>query len=475
MDRPTHLGKYEITGLLGKGAMGVVYKGYDAHILRSVALKTVRKDLVTDDEENIFARFEHEAQAAGGLSHPGIVAVYEYGEEGNIVYLSMEYVEGHDLGEYFTRGTLFSLEDTICIVVQLLDALGHAHEQGVVHRDIKPANIILTKGGRLKVTDFGIAHIYSSELTQIGTVMGTPSYMAPEQYLGVPVDGRADLFSVGVLLYQLLTGQKPFHGSYEQIAYSVCHVSAQRPSAVAPERVSPKFDPVVETALAKKPEDRFATAQAFKEALLATYSAPVAATVSTEARIIDAEPVHASNERGAAKPATDSFASSDRSLPPPGWDPSVLKKVEQQLARFVGPFARIMVKKAAAAGTDLDVLYTQLAGELENADERKAFLSARPQVGNGGTAAVKGSPSAVFGTPVAASEAVPGTGGQITQDTIDKAVLELTLFLGPIAKVLARRAAVQCSSRQQFYLVLAENLEDDRDRQRFLQSVGIAH
>lgn len=239
MDKPIRLGKYEILDTLGKGAMGVVYKGFDPHIHRPVALKTIRLDLLDDDVENIFARFENEAKAAGRLSHPGIVAVYEYGEEGSVAYIVMEYVEGYTLGEYFSRQIQFSLEDSISILVQLLDAIGHAHEQGVVHRDIKPSNIILTQAGRLKVTDFGIAHIQSSELTQVGMIMGTPYYMAPEQYLGVRVDGRADLYAAGVLLFYLLTGQKPFDGSREQLSYSVCNMPAPRPSIVAPGSAPP--------------------------------------------------------------------------------------------------------------------------------------------------------------------------------------------------------------------------------------------
>src|SRR5512147_2603353 len=242
---PAQLGKYAITEVLGKGAMGVVYKGFDPHIRRIVALKTIRKDLMDDDQEaTLLARFHNEAQAAGRLSHPGIVGVYEWGEEGDVAFLAMEYVEGNSLREYFVRGTRFDGRDMVSVMAQLLDALQHAHEQGVWHRDIKPANIIVMKNGKLKIADFGIARIDSSNLTQTGAVMGTPGYMAPEQYSGNLVDWRADIFSAGVVMYQLLTGVRPFIGNPDVIAYKICHEQPPRPSDVNPGSGSAEFDSV---------------------------------------------------------------------------------------------------------------------------------------------------------------------------------------------------------------------------------------
>ena len=200
----TRLGKYEITEVLGKGAMGIVYKAFDPNIRRTVAIKTIRKELIDDDHAGqMIARFRNEAQAAGRLSHPGIVAVYDYGEDDALSYIAMEYVQGNPLREYFNRKTQFAERDIVSIMVQLLDALAYSHEQGVVHRDIKPANLIVMTNGKLKVADFGIARIDSSSLTQIGSVMGTPGYMAPEQYAGDSIDWRADIFSAGVVLYPL--------------------------------------------------------------------------------------------------------------------------------------------------------------------------------------------------------------------------------------------------------------------------------
>ena len=252
--------------------MGVVYKGFDPHIRRTVALKTIRKELIDDDQAaTLLARFQNEAQAAGRLSHPGIVGVYEWGEAGDLAFIAMEYVQGNSLREYFNRGTRFEARDAVSIMAQLLDALHYAHEQGVWHRDIKPANLIIMNNGKLKIADFGIARIDTSNLTQAGAVMGTPGYMAPEQYSGDTVDWRADIFSAGVVLYQLLTGVRPFIGNPEALAYKICHEQPALPSEADPGRCTTQFDAVATKALAKPPEARYQTALAFREALLASF------------------------------------------------------------------------------------------------------------------------------------------------------------------------------------------------------------
>jgi len=179
------LGKYQITEVIGRGAMGVVYKAFDPNIRRTMAMKVVRLDAMDDGRmPAMLARFRNEAQAAGRLSHPGIVGIYDYGEDRGLAYIAMEYIEGNSLREYLSRGTRFGQRDVVSIMVQLLEALAYAHEQGVWHRDIKPANLIVMRNGKLKIADFGIARIESSNLTHVGVVMGTPGYMAPEQYTG---------------------------------------------------------------------------------------------------------------------------------------------------------------------------------------------------------------------------------------------------------------------------------------------------
>src|SRR5882762_287866 len=182
--------------------MGVVYRSFDPHIRRPVALKIIRRDLLDDDGAGAFsARFRNEAQAAGSLLHPGIVAVYEYGEENEFAYIAMEYVEGNSLRHYFEQKVRFGIQDVVSVMSQLLEALQYAHDRGVWHRDVKPANIIIMSTGQVKVTDFGIARIESSMLTQVGAIMGTPGFIAPEMYLGDSFDHRIDVFAAGVVLY----------------------------------------------------------------------------------------------------------------------------------------------------------------------------------------------------------------------------------------------------------------------------------
>lgn len=267
-EQPATLGKYRITRILGEGAMGVVYEAIDPLIERRVALKTVRKDLldkVAADE--ILARFKREAQAAGRLNHPGIVSVYEYAEDGDTAFIAMEFVEGEELDEIFQRGERPKIEYIQGIILQLLDALQYAHEQGIVHRDIKPANIILMANGKIKVADFGIAHVDSSSLTQSGAVLGTPAYMSPEQCLGQAVDARSDLFSVGALLYYLVTGEKPFAGdNFYTIMQRVLNTEPDPPTLL--NNTLPKaIDGVIARALAKKAGARYQSAAEFAEAV----------------------------------------------------------------------------------------------------------------------------------------------------------------------------------------------------------------
>ncbi|MFC1524493.1 serine/threonine protein kinase [Thermodesulfobacteriota bacterium] len=262
------LGKYDITGELGKGAMGVVYKGIDPMIGRTVAIKTINKNaLESEAAEEMLARFKQEARSVGRLSHPNIVVVYEYSEDGDIGFISMAYVKGRELKSYFDNNELFSLPSIVKIMRQLLDALNFAHQQKIVHRDIKPSNIMVMDNGHIMITDFGIARIESSELTQVGTTMGTPSYMSPEQCMGSRVDGRADIFSAGVIFYQLLTGEKPFTGgTIASIYHKILNVDPVPPADLSLQ-VPRALNEVVTKSLAKRPEDRYQTAAEFAEAI----------------------------------------------------------------------------------------------------------------------------------------------------------------------------------------------------------------
>ncbi len=261
------LGKYELLKILGKGAMGVVYEGYDPIIHRRLAIKTVKLPDPDDTEaRGELARFKREAQASGRLSHPNIVGVFDYGETSEIAYIVMEFVDGTTLKQIMDRKERFELTEIVRIMEGLLTGLQYSHERGVVHRDIKPANIMMTSTGEVKIADFGIARIESSSLTQAGTMMGTPSYMSPEQFMGQTVDARTDIYSSGVMLYQLLTGEKPFDGGLTAMMHKVLNTEPLPPSALSV-TVPHSFDSVVRRAMAKRPGDRYASAADFAKAL----------------------------------------------------------------------------------------------------------------------------------------------------------------------------------------------------------------
>ena len=270
---PQTLGRYQLERVLGKGAMGIVYEALDPKLHRKVAIKTILISQLDEETAKDFSmRFVREAHAVARLNHPNIVQVYDFGEEGDIAYLVMEFIRGDELKSTLSTGRQFDRKECVRIMCELLDALEFAHEAGVVHRDIKPANVMLDSQGRAKLTDFGVARVTDSdrthaERTQAGTVVGTPAYMSPEQIQGQRIDRRTDIFSAGVILYQFLTGQKPFTGEGAwTVAKKIIQEDPPMPSSINM-ALSPEFDRVVAKALAKDPDQRFATAREFSQAL----------------------------------------------------------------------------------------------------------------------------------------------------------------------------------------------------------------
>src|SRR5258708_35139894 len=268
-EHPEAIGKYRVTRPLGKGAMGMVYEGFDPIIERRVAIKTILGEYLEAAEmQEAVARFKREAQAGGRLQHPSIVGVYEYGQDGEMAFIVMEYVEGRELKRMLADGPRFELIEIFEIMKQLLGALDYSHKQGVVHRDIKPANVMIMPGPKVKVMDFGIARLESSSLTQVGTVVGTPTHMSPEQLMGIPADGRADIWSSGVILYEMLTGTNPFLAETPAaVMHRVLQLEPDPPSSLNA-ALPPGFDGVLARALAKKADQRFQTAKEFNAALL---------------------------------------------------------------------------------------------------------------------------------------------------------------------------------------------------------------
>ncbi|KJR42246.1 serine/threonine protein kinase [Candidatus Magnetoovum chiemensis] len=265
--KPT-LGRYVVERELGRGAMGIVYLGKDPKIKREVAIKTLRYDEIEEEQkEEIKERFFREAESAGRLMHPNIVKIFDAGEEQEIAYLAMELLTGTNLTGYCSKKNKLGFSEVVKIVLSVADALDYAHSNGVVHRDIKPANIMLMDNKEIRVTDFGIARIMESTKTQTGAVLGTPSYMSPEQIAGKKVDGRSDLFSLGVVFFEMLTGEKPFKGdSIATLMYNI--TSAKRPTAKDIDTKIPTcISDIINKLLEKEAENRYPSGKELIEAI----------------------------------------------------------------------------------------------------------------------------------------------------------------------------------------------------------------
>jgi eukaryotic-like serine/threonine-protein kinase len=485
------IGKYIVLETLGEGAMGIVYKALDPLIQRTVALKTIqRREAVAQGVGAPSAmRFRNEAQAAGRLNHPGIVSVYDYGEcsdeTGDAGYIAMEYVQGPTLAECARRPRL-PLADVLSIVSQLLDALHCAHSQNVWHRDIKPGNLILTAEGQLKVADFGIARVDATVLTQDAWSMGSPGYMAPECYTGVAIDHRVDLYACGVLLYELLTGTRPFRGSPGAVMYQAMHETPPPLAQALPGHSAIEaFEVVVARALAKQRDERYSSAFEMRDALHV-----VAASAGLEV------PPRASSDtvnsllKPASIPHQDPAADSKPNAlttPPPAAQavrrvptapltpatPAAAPRTDTQsaflseLARLLqpqfGPMAAMVVRDAAKRHPNAAALVACLAHELSDPQDRRAFLAQAQRAHPHANASADKPPAAAL--PVLGTE-------PLSQALLARAETVLVQQLGPIGKVLVRRAAQQHSSKEAFLHALADAAADAVDRAQLMAKLN---
>ena len=312
MAAPTVIGRYEIVAELGRGAMGSVFKALDPLVGRTVALKTIHSAaLEGEHSEEYRARFYREATACGVLAHPAIVPVFDVGEHEGAPFLVMEYVEGRTLADALKKGERFTLDRVCEIGQQLAEALGYAHRQGVIHRDIKPANILLTSrqvygSERPRITDFGIAKLAASEITTTGQLLGTPSFMPPEQFTGAPIDGRADLFSLGVILYALATGDQPFPGeTVTAVSYKIVYTEPVPPTKLNPS-IPAGLEAVILKCLAKNPAGRYQTGDELAQDLATLRANPNATSLLATA---PAAPASDPNATLAAAPGSISHPS----------------------------------------------------------------------------------------------------------------------------------------------------------------------
>lgn len=377
MEQPVakHFGRYEIVAELGRGAMGVVYKARDPQIDRMVAVKTVSMwGQQPEEVEEFRLRFMNEAQAAGRLHHSGIVSVFDVGEnpENKDPYIVLEYVDGESLNRILAREKKLSLGRALKLAEEIADALDYAHAQGVIHRDVKPANILLTQEGHAKIADFGIAKLNLAHFTLPGRVLGTPAYMAPEQLSGAGCDGRSDVFSLGVILYAMVTGHSPFHGDS---ATTVCYKVANRePIAASALDMSlpPQLDAVISRAMAKDPNERYQRAADFAEDLriLQQHYKP-GATTSSLTRVLSA------GTRSALNPGLMQTGSGQR---------NTAASVAAAGSALLNFFTRARI-------TDLILGALTLVLLLIAVVQSKLFVTV-PQMGSNGTGAALVSPSA---------------------------------------------------------------------------------
>jgi serine/threonine-protein kinase len=437
---PAQIGRFHIQALLGRGAMGVVYKAYDPDIERPVAIKLIQADLLCgDSRQGYLARFRSEAKVAGRCVHSNSVAVYDYSVQGDNPYLVMEYVDGTDLGRAKRNHLPIDDAAVMHIALQVLDALSYAHSLDIVHRDIKPGNIMLTARSGVKVADFGISRLISLEATQSAAVLGTPSYMAPEQCRGTKVDGRSDLFSLGCVIYELLSGERAFSGgNYAEVIYNLMHVP-HRPLAELRPDISPAMAAVVDRALAKAPDQRFETAAAMATELRGIGNDTAAQPVSNgEApTILIVPPQGQADANGTARPAID--------------DPS-LATIERRLASYLGPMAAYKLRQALGRSDTAIGFCELLSQELPEGAARDNFVRDTMEL-------------------LSRNPSVDGTAAKRTaaEDAAELELLTRALarVMGPIAPHLVRRAQARGLRAAELESACTAMIDNPQQRARF--------
>jgi eukaryotic-like serine/threonine-protein kinase len=451
---PRRIGKYKIRGFIGQGALGIVYRGYDADIDRLVAIKMIHPHL---RDEAISLRFKHEARAAARCVHRNIVMVFDFGMHDDSPYMVMEYVEGIDLRSFLKSNRTLSVRESCDIILYVLQALEYAHKNGVVHRDIKPGNILLLDDGMVKVADFGVARIETSVLTNVGDVIGTPLYMSPEARNGSLVDNRADLFTVGVVLLELICGARPKR--HLRSPDDAVRLLMQSPLG-DDERAD--FRRLFKKALAVMPEERFQTAREFSNELKSIISPnqiykpdleTLAATILTT--------------------MAGKVAPKNQSRPPPSQLTLTLeasKQLSSILSTYLGPVATYLIKSASTKSRDFDELVGKLAKRIPSQGERLQFVKKLEHTSLRTFYRGSGTPGTGLG-PTPNDQAVenPSRPREFSQEQLRQVTKDLIVFLGPVAPNLVRRTAKRARDLRQLYLLLSEHINSAKDRRQFLK------
>jgi serine/threonine protein kinase len=413
---PAQIGRYEIIGELGRGAMGVVYKARDPLIGRTVAIKTVALELSRDEADAFEQRFYREATSAGRLNHSNIVTIHDVGKSESVAYIAMEFLQGRSLREILDSGVVLPFERIADIVAQVADGLAFAHEHGIVHRDIKPPNVMVLDSGWVKITDFGIALLPTGSRTLAGTVFGSPKYMAPEQVVGSRVDGRADIFSLGAVLYEMLTGVPPFFGGeLNAVLYQVINELPAAPSSRNPS-IPPAFDYIVAKAMAKHPDDRYASAQAMAFDLRHVGALQQPVSGPPAARTLERRAVRRRKGETTASVASAPAVTTSEAATTAATEASAVLRERRNLVVFGVPIALLVVvtasallarhapNRAPAVATRVEATTATVVPAVVGLDAaRPSNSESEPPVRSGSSVAEDGS-----NPPRPAASAVPG-------------------------------------------------------------------
>ena len=451
MNTVRSIGRYRVEGLLGTAAMGEVYRAHDPAIDRLVAIKVVRPELVAGSGgEQLLERFRREARAAGRRFHPNIVAIWDFGDDNGMPFLVMELVEGRSLDQVIKSSGPLSPGRSVAIINQVLGALGFAHKNGIVHRDIKPSNIMILQDDHVKVADFGIARLEASEFTIVGDLLGTPAYMAPEQLSGGPIDHRTDLFAAGVILFEMLTGVKPFRGKSITEIMSFMEKRGPEDIRALNPAVPDALKHVIGKSVAFDPAQRYADAAGFSKA------------------VADALPVAAGEPQD--RSATTSGAKLQTVPAEAAFTAEMLHEVERDLATFIGPMASIATKRATRQSSDLLALYELLGRQVVNPKDRAEFLARGRQRAATGLGRPRPPPQP---PPAQAVEQRPDHSVKSPNPASIVAIeSDLTRYIGPIARILVKRELTKFESLAKLCLVLAAHIPDERERRAFLNAHG---
>ncbi|MBD8891301.1 serine/threonine-protein kinase [Roseibium litorale] len=432
------IGKYRIEGILGEGAMGMVYAGLDPDIERPVAIKTIHQHLINAaGSQDWLDRFAREARAAGRVLHPNLVTIFDFLQEDGVPFIVMERVRSITLEDRKLGPGGMALEEIHAIMSQILAGLACIHGVGIVHRDMKPANVMLAEDGTVKLTDFGIARLTSMEATGAGMI-GTPAYMAPEQLMGGDVDARADIYACGVLLYELLTGRKPYKGGGIEALFEALRQGQITPPSELVAAIAPAMDQIVLKAMSVEPAGRFESAAEMRAALAEV--------------LPDADRTGIINMAPPPRPVQRVEQVSSSMLQ--RMSSQTLLEVERQLTSSLGPMGRIIVRRAAERASSPEEMIETVLGEFSDAREREELRTVMGKVLAGTT---------MVGTS--------SSTGAIAEETVQQIAGLLKPHLGPIAQVLTAKAARQAASAELLAEAVATHIQDKNEQAQFLSAV----